>query len=211
MAATPSVLPLPQISFGSPALAGSLTTAAAMSSSLFGPALLSAPAVAGLPAVAVPPPPVEYYPSYAFQGYIGFDFIRFYQTPGVRINLPGVYGSMAYYVNQHLGVEGVIAGGFGNQYGEKARMSFVGGGARYRYPVGFRIEPFVHGDFGFAHYVPQTAKGSQGAIGASAGGGVDFRMKRWLSFRIQGDALFTRFFSANQVGPMISGGAVINY
>jgi hypothetical protein len=206
MATTPSVPALTQISLGVPALVESLNpTPAAVT-----PVLL--PALSAMPAVAVPPPPpVEYYPSYAFQGFIGFDFFRFYQIPGTRINLPGVYGSMAYFLTKNLGVEGVLAGGFGHQFGERAKMSFTGGGARYRYPVGYRIEPFVHADFGFAHYVPQTANGGQGAIGILVGGGIDYRLKRWISVRAEGNAEFTRFFSASQINPVIAGGVVFNY
>jgi hypothetical protein len=206
MVTTPSAPALTQISLGIPALADSLN---AMPAAVL-PVLL--PTLSAMPAVAVPPPPpVEYYPSYAFQGFIGFDYFRFYEVPGIRINMPGVYGSMAYYLTRNLGVEGVLAGGFGNQYGEKARMSFVGAGARFRYPVGYRIEPFVHADFGHSHYVPQTAYGSQGAMGVVAGGGVDYRLRRWISIRGEGNVLFTRFFGANQYSPLIVGGVVFNY
>jgi hypothetical protein len=118
---------------------------------------------------------------------------------------------MAYFLTKNLGVEGLLAGGFGHQFGERAKMSFVGGGARFRYPVGYRIEPFVHADFGFAHYVPQTADGKQGAVGIVAGGGVDYRLKRWISVRGEGDVLYSRFFGANQFSPMITGGVVFNY
>jgi hypothetical protein len=206
MATTPSAPALTQISLGVPALTGLLNVAPAAVT----PVIL--PAVSAMPALAVPPPPpVEYYPSYAFQAYIGFDFIRFYQIPGVRINLPGAYGSMAYFLTRSLGVEGVLAGGFGTQFGERAKMSFTGGGARFRYPVGYRLEPFVHADFGFAHYVPQTADGKQGAMGIVAGGGVDYRFKRWISVRGEGDVLYSRFFGANQYSPLITGGVVFNY
>src|ERR1700685_1840951 len=125
MATTPSAPALTQISLGVPALTGLLNVAPAA----VNPVIL--PAGSAVPALAVPPPPpVEYDPSYAFQAYIGFDFIRFYQIPGVRINLPGAYGSMAYFLTRSLGVEGVLAGGFGTQFGERAKMSFTGGGAR---------------------------------------------------------------------------------
>ena len=205
MATTPSVPALTQISLGIPALAASLNA----TPTAVAPILL--PTLSAMPAVAVPPPPVEYYPSYAFQGFIGFDYFRFYEAPGIRINMPGVYGSMAYYLTKNLGVEGVLAGGFGNQYNVKARMSFVGAGARFRYPVGYRIEPFVHADFGHSHYVPQTAFGGQGAIGIVAGGGVDYRLRRWISVRGEGNVLYSRFFGANQYSPLILGGVVFNY
>jgi len=206
MAATPSAPALTQISLGIPALAVSLNSMPAALT----PILL--PALSAVPAAAVPPPPpVEYYPSYAFQAFIGFDYFRFYEVPGVRVNLPGVEGSMAYFLTKNLGVEGMIAGGFATQHTEKARMSFAGGGARFRYPVGYRIEPFVHADFGLSHYVPQTAYGKQGAMGIVAGGGVDYRLRRWISVRGEGNVLYTRFFGANQYSPLISGGVVFNY
>jgi hypothetical protein len=206
MATTPSAPAFTQLSLGIPALASSVNAMPAAVS----PVLV--PSLSAMPAVAVPPPPpVEYYPSYAFQAFIGFDFFRFYQIPGVRINLPGVYGSMAYFLTKNLGVEGSVAGGFGNQFGEKARISFTGAGGRFRYPVGYRIEPFVHADFGYAHYVPQTADGKQGAMGIVAGGGVDYRLRRWISIRGEGNVLYSRFFGANQFSPLIAGGVVFNY
>ena len=206
MATTPSVPAFTQISLGIPALTSSLNAMPAAVAPVLVPTLSAVPAAA-----VPPPPPVEYYPSYAFQGFVGFDFIRFYQIPGVRLNLPGVYASMAYFLTKNLGVEGTLAGGFGTQFGENARMSFAGGGARFRYPVGYRIEPFVHADFGYAHYVPQTANGKQDAIGIVAGGGVDYRLRRWISVRGEGNVLYSRFFGANQFSPLIAGGVVFNY
>jgi hypothetical protein len=80
----------------------------------------------------------------------------------------------------------------------------------------FRIKefrPFVHALFGGAH-VNESAYGAAGsstAFAAAFGGGLDYRFTKRFSWRIQVDAVQTRFFSASQTNARISTGIVVRF
>jgi hypothetical protein len=80
----------------------------------------------------------------------------------------------------------------------------------------FRIKefrPFVHALFGGAH-VNESAYGAAGsstAFAAAFGGGLDYRFTKRFSWRIQVDAVQTRFFSASQTNARIATGIVVRF
>jgi len=51
---------------------------------------------------------------------------------------------------------------------------------------------------GGSHLQPQTAAGGRTSLMALAGAGVDYRIHARLSFRMEGDWAFTRYFSQSQ-------------
>jgi hypothetical protein len=80
----------------------------------------------------------------------------------------------------------------------------------------FRIKefrPFVHALFGGAHVNESAfgATGSSTAFASAFGGGLDYRLTKRFSWRIQVDAVQTRFFSAGQTNARISTGVVVRF
>ena len=80
----------------------------------------------------------------------------------------------------------------------------------------FRIKefrPFVHALFGGAHVNESAyeATGSSTAFASAFGGGLDYQLTRRFSWRIQADALETRFFSTTQTNTRISTGIVFRF
>jgi hypothetical protein len=179
---------------------------------LLTPAPAMAPALAA-PAKPAPPPPPELFGSYAWQANVSFAYVKFREGPGLSPSMPGFSASFAhyFYFRKQFGVEGELVGGFGSQFGQPARFVFVGAGARYRFPLAGKWEPWTHFVLGHAHQLPQSGLGKQGAFGFEPGGGLDYRMNRWLAARIEGDVITTFFFSKAQTSPKIAGGIVFNF
>jgi hypothetical protein len=159
-----------------------------------------------------PPPPPELFGSYAWQANVSLAYVKFREGHGLSPNMPGFSASFAryFYFRKPFGAEVELLGGFGSQFGQPARFVFVGGGARYRFPLGGKWEPWVHGVIGHAHQRPRSF-GNQGSFGFEPGGGVDYRITPWLSWRAEGDPIFTHFFSKWQTSPKIAGGIVFNF
>jgi hypothetical protein len=59
-------------------------------------------------------------------------------------------------------------------------------------PLG-RIKPFAHALFGGARYRDSTFLTTNTSFADLLGGGVDVSLIPWLAWRVQGDALQTRF------------------
>jgi hypothetical protein len=163
------------------------------------------------------PPQVVYgvKPTYDFQAYLGYTFLRFYEVPGTQINLNGFNYSIVYYPDRFKGwiaADGEFVAAFGSQFNEKARFLLGMGGARFRWSLPRNIEFWAHGLLGGTHYVPQTSYGTQSALAYELGGGVDInsRNSRW-SYRIGADVVGTRYFSTYQFSPKVSAGIVYKF
>ncbi|MFY9529222.1 MAG: hypothetical protein WBC04_10775 [Candidatus Acidiferrales bacterium] len=178
---------------------------------LLTPAPAIAPAAPAKPAPSPPPP--ELFGSYAWQANVSLAYVKFREGPGLSPNMPGFSTSLAhyFYFRKQFGVEGEMVGGFARQFGQEARFVFVGVGARYRFPLAGKWEPWAHFVIGHAHQRPPSPFGKQGAFGFEPGGGVDYRMNKWLAVRIEGDVITTFFFSKAQANPKIAGGIVFNF
>jgi hypothetical protein len=75
------------------------------------------------------------------------------------------------------------------------------------------FRPFVHALVGGAH-VNETAHGVAGsstAFASAFGGGLDYRLTSRFSWRVQVDAVQTRFFSTSQTNARISSGIVVSF
>jgi hypothetical protein len=178
-------------------------------------------ASASLPAAPMPnlsPTPAEpqgvygIYESYSYQGYVGFTFLRFYQVPGLAVNTGGVNGSIVYLYRDWLGADGQVSATFGSQASQTASFIFVGAGPRLRMAGVGRFDIWAHALVGYAHSLPQTPYGGEGALAGELGGGVDFNPHHGrFSCRLQADAVGTRFFSARQLSPKVSVGLVYKF
>lgn len=142
---------------------------------------------------------------------VGYSYFHFDSGHNLSPNLNGFNASLAYYLKDMLGAEAEMTGALGLQAGQSARFVFVGGGPRVRLTGPAKLEVWVHGLVGYAHYVPQTALGNQGAFGFELGGGVDYRARYWLSYRVAADMIGSTLFSSSQFSPKISAGIVINF
>jgi hypothetical protein len=141
----------------------------------------------------------------------GYSYFHFNSGHNLSPNLNGFNLSLAYYFKNMLGGEVEMTGALGSQAGQSARFAFVGAGPRVRVTGPAKLEVWVHGLVGYAHYVPQTALGNQGAFGFELGGGVDYRARYWLSYRVAADMIGSTLFSSTQFSPKISAGIVINF
>lgn len=141
----------------------------------------------------------------------GYSYFHFNSGHNLSPNMNGFNASLAYYFKDMLGGEAEMTGAFGSQGGQSAHFVFVGGGPRVRVTGPAKIEFWVHGLVGHVHYVPQTALGQQGAFGFELGGGVDYRARYWLSYRVAADMIGSSLFNSTQFGPKISAGIVINF
>jgi len=156
-------------------------------------------------------PPVGVYgvfPSYQYQIFIGYTFVRFYIIPGVAENTNGLDFSVAYFFKDHLAVDGELGVSLGTYTGQNSEFFTGMGGIRYRHPVG-RLDVWIHGLAGEGHFGPQTPYGSEDGFGYEVGGGVDITPRRLrLSWRVQADMVGTHLYGTYQYSPKISIGLV---
>jgi len=149
------------------------------------------------------------FPSYKYQVYVGYTFLRFYVIPGVENNTNGIDFSIAYYFRDTLGVDAEMATSIGSYTGETSQFFLGMGGLRYRHPVG-RSALWIHGLAGDAHFSPQTAYGGENGFGYEVGGGIDVSPRRLrLSWRLEADMVGTRLYGTYQYSPKVSFGFVL--
>jgi hypothetical protein len=135
---------------------------------------------------------------YRWQLAVGFDYFRFNSHP-FDANLFGVNTDLTYYTNSWFGLEGNVVTGFSTTSYSGAHAKIFGGMGGIR--IGGRRakwEPWLHLLAGGSHLQPQTAAGDRTAVMALAGGGVDYRIHARLSFRLEGDWVYTGFFGDSQ-------------
>jgi hypothetical protein len=135
---------------------------------------------------------------YRWQLGVGLEFFRF-QSNVISASLVGLNTSVTYYTNSWFAVEGDVLTGFAPEIYGHDHVKTVGGTGGIR--IGgrkARWEPWGHAQVGGNHLQPQTAAGSRHALMALAGGGVDYRVHSRLSLRLEGDWVYTRYFSQNQ-------------
>jgi hypothetical protein len=176
----------------------------------------SAPLPTALPATPAPAANPKYIfgerDDYRWQLGVGFEYFRF-QSGQFNSNLFGLNTTLTYYTNSWFGVEGDVINAFSadSVSGNDHAKLFTGAG-------GFRIggrrakwEPWGHALVGGSHLQPQTAGGDRWALTAIAGGGVDYRVHARLSFRLEGDWVYTGYFGTNQNNFQAIAGAVLHF
>jgi hypothetical protein len=165
--------------------------------------------------------PLPDYRAYRFEGSVGVDFSRFFVLPANTINMLGAHASVACFLTRKFGLEAVTGGSFGNQpppppptvatFFGKSRVILVGAGARYRFPLRFRLESFVHVDGAYVRFYSRALDFQWSAPGLIAGAGVDFRIRPRISLRAEVSALETVFWGGWQTSPLIGASTVVNF
>ncbi|HEX8837821.1 MAG TPA: hypothetical protein VF748_12845 [Candidatus Acidoferrum sp.] len=194
------------------AVTDSLALAGVGSAPPLNTALLAEPASAD-PATPSPKPRFVYggRDDYRWQLGLSFAFVRFNSSP-FNANALGLKTSVAYFLNEWLGVEGNVTAAFSPSTigANHAKVLIYGGGPKVAWRQN-RWEPWLHGIFGGAHEQPQTAAGSRNSYAIEAGGGADYRWNPHLSFRAEGNYIRTGFFGQSQNNFELAGGAVLHF
>jgi hypothetical protein len=124
----------------------------------------------------------------------------------------GTNTMVTYFTNGWFGFEGNLVTGFGSAIFENEHPKIWGGGGGIR--VGSRRarwEPWGHVLVGGAHLQPQTANASKTGLMVQTGGGVDYRAHARLSIRLEGDWVYTTFFSQTQNSFQGVAGVVLHF
>lgn len=185
------------------------SSVAAFSAPHLGTSLLADPAPAK-PAAPSPDPRFVYggRDDYRWQLSLGFTWFRF-QSSVFDSNEFGVKTTITYFLNEWLGAEGSFTGAFGGAV-SGAKIGVYGGGPKVAWRKQ-RWEPWLHAIFGGAHQGPQTAQGGRNSLSIAAGGGADYRWNPHLSFRAEGDYVYTGFFHQTQNNLELVGGIVMHF
>ncbi|HEV2197101.1 MAG TPA: hypothetical protein VGR55_16070 [Candidatus Acidoferrum sp.] len=194
------------------AVADSFGRAGVTSAPYLSTALPAEPASAD-PAAPSPKPRFVYggRDDYRWQLGLSLAFVRF-NSSQFNANAIGIKTSVAYFLNEWLGVEGNVTAAFSpTTIGtDHVRVLIYGGGPKVAWRQR-RWEPWLHAIFGGAHEQPQTAAGSRSSYGILAGGGADYRWNPHLSFRAEGNYVRTGFFGQSQNNLELAGGAVLHF
>jgi opacity protein-like surface antigen len=165
-----------------------------------------------------PAAPVSFHPPerQPWQLGIGYQY-QHYKILGQTFHNNGLHTDLTRYLNDWFGIEGAAVMGFGNTgtpLNLTAKSFFIGGGPHIAFHNTSRFEPWVHGLVGWQHFrFTQTSGilGSNSALGFMVGGGVDFKLRSRVFWRIQGDYIGTRFQSATQSNYSFGTGLVFNF
>lgn len=140
----------------------------------------------------------------------GYSYTRFNKYISEKsVSENGINTSIAYFFDDSLAIEGETAPGFGNTGGQGSHFLFYGGGVRIADRNGRRFEPWAHALFGGARFYPRVT--GLDSIAYEVGGGVDWRISRQFSFRVQGDWIGTRFFNTSQDNIKVAPGIVFKF
>jgi len=166
--------------------------------------------------------------------FIGYSYLSADLVSGSRSSLNGWNGSVEGKVLPFIGLVADISGHYGSPSVLSSGLCIVpvgslpGGcvattsasvsehnflfGPRASFPIG-KFRPFVHALIGAGH-ISESAPGlsnSSTSFADALGGGVDYHLIPLISWRIQADALQTRFFSSTQNNVRISTGIVVHF
>jgi hypothetical protein len=161
--------------------------------------------------------------------FIGYSYTQTNLTPGQSTSLNGWNGSLEAKVLPFIGVVADVSG----HYGSQSLIFNCPGGvtpcltapvnanvSEYNVLFGPRVSfkirkfrPFVHALIGVGH-VGEGATGfsnSDTSFSDAIGGGLDYHLIPLISWRVQGDALQTRFFGTSQNNVRFSTGIVVSF
>ncbi len=150
---------------------------------------------------------------------INYAFVRFRPGASDSFNLHGFNTSVTGYANDWFGLEGDVGGSFGDTPGTggpgpflagnlRAKLLTYSGGPHIVYRRNDRVQPWAHVLFGGAHF---RFTSSFNAFSLVAGGGLDYKLRPHIAWRIQGDFLGTRFFTTWQKSAQAQTGLVISF
>jgi hypothetical protein len=157
--------------------------------------------------------------------FVGYSYMSA-DLPGNRANLNGWNASLEGKVLPLLGIVADFSGNYGSQNFSQLVACAGGGlgtscsvhednflfGPRVGFSIG-KFRPFVHGLIGVGHISESAAglSGSDTSFADALGGGIDYHLIPLISWRVQVDALQTRFFAATQENVRISTGITIHF
>jgi hypothetical protein len=157
--------------------------------------------------------------------FVGYSYMSA-DLPANRANLNGWNASVEGKVLPLLGIVADFSGNYGSQNFSQL-VSCAGGGLgtscsvhetnflfgpRISFSIG-KFRPFVHGLIGASH-ISESAGGVSGADTSFAdalGGGIDYHLIPLIGWRVQVDALQTRFFGTTQENVRLSTGITIHF
>jgi hypothetical protein len=148
---------------------------------------------------------------YRWQLGVGVEYFRF-RSNIFDASLVGLNTTVTYFTNSWFAVEGSVITGFAPEIYDRAHVKLFGGAGGFR--IGGRRqrwEPWGHALVGGSHLQPQTAAGSRNSLMAQAGIGVDYRIHARLSFRVEGDWVYTEYFGHTQNNFQGVAGAVLHF
>jgi hypothetical protein len=152
--------------------------------------------------------------------FIGYSYTQTNLVPGQSTNMNGWNGSVE---GQFLPLLGVVADFSGHYGSQDTTISGIGGDANlseYNFLFGpelsfkvHKFRPFVHALIGAGHIRASLTGVSttSSAFSDAFGGGLDYHLLPLISWRVQVDALQTRFFSTSQNNPRFSTGIVVHF
>jgi len=171
-----------------------------------------------------PAAPVSFRPSDRAQWQLGFGYqYQHFKILGQTFHDNGFNTNFTGYLNDWFGLEGTAAFGFGtitNPVGVPgpihAKSTIIGGGPHIAVHNGSRFEPWAHvlvtwDHFRFTETNNVIGLGSNSAVGFTAGGGVDFKLFPRTYWRVQGDALGSRFGPTREFNYSIGTGINFNF
>lgn len=158
--------------------------------------------------------------------FVGYSYMSADLVSGDRANLNGWNASVEGKVLPLLGIVADFSGHYGSQNIPELAgcLGCVVGvsnsiheenylfGPRLSISLG-KFRPFVHGLIGVGHINvgADGASGSDTSFADALGGGIDYHLIPLLSWRVQADALQTRFFGTTQENVRISTGITIHF
>ena len=148
---------------------------------------------------------------YRWQLGMGVEIFRFLSSR-FDATMAGTNTMVTYFTNGWFAFEGNLVTGFAPEIYQSEHVKLFGGGGGIR--VGSRRarwEPWGHVLVGGAHLQPQTANASKTALMVQTGGGVDYRVHARLSIRLEGDWVYTTFFSQSQNSFQGVAGVVLHF
>jgi hypothetical protein len=148
---------------------------------------------------------------YRWQLGVGVEFFRF-RSNVIDASMVGLNTTVSYFTNSWFALEGNVITGFAPEIYVNEKVKIFGGAGGIR--IGGRRqrwEPWGHGLVGGSHLEPQTAGASKNSLMAQAGIGVDYRVHARLSFRVEGDWVYTEFFHQTQSNFQGVAGVVLHF
>jgi hypothetical protein len=170
------------------------------------------PLASASPAAEPPQYVQSVYENYAWQAYVGYEYLRLYQVPAITKNTNGFTYSMVYYIWSWFGLDGELDATHLSELGTDGWFLLGGGGPRFRWSAPRGLELWAHVLGGYSHLTPQTAFGDEHAPAFEAGGGVDINAHhRRLAYRLEADMVGTHYYNTYQYSPKITAGIVIKF
>jgi hypothetical protein len=132
---------------------------------------------------------------------IGVAIVRFRSSIFLATGV-GTNTSFAYFMSDHLAVEGAVTTAFAPTIFQNEHVKYLGYGAGPKYLFWGRgqrrLEPWVHALIGGAHVFPQTALGGKNGFELQAGGGADYGVNSRVAIRIEADWVRTQLWGQSQ-------------